>query len=821
MDALRKDIQYSIRMFLKSPGFTITAVAALALGIGGTTAIFSVVDAVLLKPLGVLDPDRLVVLATTSLDGDAASPAKFIHWRNESSVFQDVSAYAGGVTIYKGSDGMEQWQSSRVSADIFRCFGIRVLQGRTFTQLEDLPQGPPVAVISQNLWKRRFANDPRMLGKTISLDGELRTVIGIVKDVPALRAYGPASEVYVPFQIDPNTREQGDFLDVVARLKPGVALALAKARLQLSSAEYRAKFPNALGPRESFTAKPLRDDLVGGDRLLLLILSAAVSLVLLIACANVANLLLTRAAGRRREIAIRAAVGAGRGRMIRQLLTESALISFAGGALGFLLGYGGIRALLAINTAGLPMVGKHGEAVTIDWRIICFALLMPLITGMIFGMFPALQVSRTDLNSVLNDSSGRSGTGLRQNRVHGILVAGEVGLATILLIGSALLIRSFTALSAVKLGFESKNVVTMNVLLTGPQFSKSAAVTATVRSGLDRLRSLPGIVAAGVTCCLPLAQGTYDLNFNILDGHAASILAHEEDVGWAAVSPGYFETLRIPVRHGRTFRREDDNQSPAVVVINERMAKQYWRGRDPLGEHIVIGRGAGLNIFKDEPVRQIVGVAGDIRSEGLDALPRPILYVPQAQLTDAENAFFFHLLPMAWLVHTQREPRTMILAIREQLRQSTGLPVTDVSSMDHVVLAQTGRQQFSMLLMAIFGSTALLLAAIGIYGLMAYTVEQRRQEIGIRLALGAQPGDVRNMVVGQGMGLALVGLMAGLVAAWALARLIASLLFGVQAHDPTIFTAVPVVLGLVALVAVYPAANRASRITPIEALRYE
>jgi putative ABC transport system permease protein len=815
-----QDLKHSIRMFRKSPGFSITAVAALALGIGGTTAIFSIVNTVLLKPLLIPDPDRLLVLATTGDAGSAVSPAEFLHWRGKSSVVQDVSAFLGGVANFTGGELVEQWPYTQVSVNFFRCFGIPIFEGRVFTPEEDLPNGPRVAVISQALWKRRYASDPRMLGKTIALNGEPHTVVGILADTSAMRTYGLFSDVYVPLQMDPNSRDQGVYFMVAARLKPGITLEQAKTRLRASEGEYRAKFPNALGPKENFTARRFREDMVGGDRPMLLILAGAVCLVLLIACANVANLLLVRAAGRRREMAIRAAIGAGRGRMIRQLLTESVLLSLVGGALGLLLGYGGIRALLAINTAGLAMVGEYGEGVGMDWRVVVFALGVSLATGIIFGLFPALEGSRADLNSVLKEGGGRSGGGRRQNKARALLVVSEVSLAVVLLVGSALLIRSFMLLYAVELGFDTKNVVTMNVLLAGPKYAKTAGVADTVRSGLERLRSLPGVVAAGATCCLPLGQGTYDMNFEIV-GRPGAVPYAEQEVGWATVSPGYFEAFKIPVKRGRAFGAGDDFKSPAVVVINEKMARKYWKERDPLGERIVIGHAGGMKEFKDEPVRQIVGIVGDIRAEGLDAGPRPIMYVPQAQLTDAASAFFLRLLPLAWVVRTEGEPRGMAREIREQLRQATGLPVTDVAWMDRVVWGQTASQRFAILLMTVFGSTALLLAAIGIYGLMAYTVEQRRQEIGIRMALGAESSQVRNMVVRQGMGLALAGVVAGLGTAWGLARLIESFLFGVRAHDPMVFVAVPIVLSLVAFAAVYGPASRASRVNPIDSLRYE
>jgi putative ABC transport system permease protein len=819
METFFQDVKHSIRMFLKNPGFTITAVAALALGIGGTTAIFSIVNTVLLRPLGIPDPDRLVVLSMTPGDESAASGARFAHWRSQSAVVQDVSAYFAAVMNYTGGQVVEQWKATRVSGNFFHCFGIRILRGRSFTQEEDLPDSPRVALISQELWKRRFASDPRMLGKTISLDGEAHTVVGIVGDFSDLRAYVPFSEVYVPFQIDPNSSETAAYFNVVARLKPGISLDQAKARLRASTREYRAKFPDDLGPQESFTAKHFREDMVGGDRPLLLVLLGAVSLVLLIACANVANLLLARAASRRREIAIRAAIGAGRGRMIRQLLTESALLSLAGGALGLLLGYGGIRVLLRINTAGLPMVGEDGATVTMDWRVMGFALLISLGTGIVFGLFPALEGSRADLNAVLKEGSGRSGGGARQNKARALLMISEVSLAVVLLVGSGLLIRSFAALYAVDPGFDTKNVVTMNVLLSGPKYSKTASVADTIRTGLEQLRALPGVSTASATCCLPLGQGTYDMHFDMVSRPAADSPTTQE-VGWATASPGYFEVLRIPMKRGRSFNAGDDSKAPAVVVINERMALQYWKDGNALGERIAIGRG-GVKEFRDEPVRQIVGIVADIRSEGLDTKPRPIMYVPQAQLPDAENAFFQRLLPLAWVIRTQGKPRRLIPAIQEQLRHATGMPVTDVTLMDQVVWGQTAPQRFAVLLMTVFGSAALLLAAMGIYGLMAYTVEQRRREIGIRMALGAESHQVRNMVVRQGMSLAVAGVVAGIAAAWGLARLITSFLFGVQVHDLPVFVAVPIVLCIVALVAVYAPANRASNVNPIDSLRYE
>jgi putative ABC transport system permease protein len=731
MDAFFRDVRHSIRTCFKTPGFTITVVAALALGIGATTSIFSIVNTVLLKPIPVPDPDRLVMLMNTgvspkgeSISSPAASPAKFQHWRTQSGVIQYVSAFRTGVMNYTGGEVVEQLRSMQASEDIFRCFGIPLLRGRGFTSEEDLPNGPHVVLISENLWTRRFTRDPEIIGKILSLSDEPYTIIGIVADNQRTWEFGPPSEVYVPFQLDPDTSDQGHYFQVVARLKPGITLNQAKARLQVSAQEYRVKFPQAIGPKDGFTVESYREAVVGNVRSSLLVLLAAVSMVLLIACVNVANLLLVRATGRRREIAIQAAIGAGRARIIRQLLTESVLLSLGGGALGLLLGFAGIRALLAVNTAGLPRVGQDGQAVGMDWRVLVFALVLSVATGIIFGLFPAFQESRLDLNSILKDASGRSLTSLRQNKMRSVLVVTEVGLAVILLIGSALLIRTFVALYRVEPGFDTKDVVTMRMSLTGPRYLKSMGVAQTVRDGLERIRALPGIVAASAACCVPLGPYGYGLPFNII-GKPPVDGPFTGGGGWSTVSPGFFEVFKIPVKRGRTFTDRDDDKSAPVVVINETMAKRFWKDSDPLRDRIVIGRGV-MRELKDEPERQIVGIVGDVRNGGLNNDPQPTMYVPQSQLTDAINALNVRLTPMAWVVRTTAAPHGLISAIQEQLRQTTGLPVSDIHSMDEVVSLSTARERFNMLLMTVFGCAALLLAAIGIYGLMAYSVEQRR-----------------------------------------------------------------------------------------------
>ncbi len=820
MDAFLQDVKHSLRMFWKNPSFTLTAVAALTLGIGANTAIFSIVNAVLLKPVPFPDPDRLVLLMNTSPQGSfpAASPAKFEHWRSQTMVLQDVAAYRTRVVNFTGGEIVEQFRSAQVSDAYFRCFGAPIERGRTFSKEEDAPKGPKVALISDGLWHRRFTGDPQIVGRTISLSGEPYVIVGIVGPEFDVRQFGPPPDVWVPFQLDPNTADQGHYFQVAGRLKPGVPLAQAQSRLEVSAAEYEVKFPNALGKNGGFTVTPMREALVKNVRTSLLVLLGAVALVLLIACANVANLLLVRATGRKREIAIRTAIGAGRGRIIRQLLTESVLLSLAGGTLGLALGFLGIRALMSVNTAGLPRVGEAGSLIGIDWRVLAFTLAVSITTGIVFGLIPALQGSRAELNTALKDSASRSGTGFRQNKTRSILVIVEMAMAVVLLVGSALLIRTSIALQSVDPGYDTKNVVTMQMSLTGPKYLKSMGVELTVRDAVERIRAIPGVVDATATCCVPL-QGGYGLPFQIV-GRPLTNGQYHGGGEWITTSPGFFEVYKIPVKRGRSIAVPDDDEAPAVVVINETMAKRFWKDSDPLKDRLIIGRW-GMHEFKDEPERQIIGVVGDVRDGSLNNDPGPTMYIPQAQVPDAVNALNVRISTMAWVVRTQTAAQSLVPAIREQLRQATGLPVSEVRTMDQVVNLSTARERFNMLLMSVFGFSALLLAAIGIYGLMAYSVQQRIQEIGIRLALGATAGNVKGMVVGQGMWLALAGAAAGLGSAWALTRFLESFLFRVKMHDPVVFIAVPVVLSLVALLAVWFPAGRASRIEPVEALRYE
>jgi putative ABC transport system permease protein len=815
---LWNDVKHSLHMFFKNPAFTFAALGALALGIGANTAIFTVVNTVLLKPLTYPEPDRIVQFQNTSPEGSGpgASITKFHNWEEQTSVFQDVAAYDfGGPGFNLTGTVPEQIHGIHVTKDYFKLFGAPVMLGRTFTQQEDLPNGGKAAVLSYGLWKRKFGSNPQIVGTTISLGGEPYTILGVLG--PSFQT-DPVSDIWLPFQFDPNSTNQGHFFLAAGRLKPGVALAQANAQLKVAADQFRRRWPGVIGPKDGFAVQPLRDSIVSGVRSSLFVLLGAVGFVLLIACANVANLLLVRATGRKREFAIRAAMGAGRMRIIRQLLTESVLLSVTGGILGLIFGYIGVRALLAISPGNIPRIGEDGAGVGLDWRVLLFSLGVSLLTGILFGLFPAIGASRPDLNSTLKESSNRSGTGFRQSKARSLLVISEVSLALVLLVGAALLIRTYIALRGVNPGFNAHNILTMDMSLTSDRYMKSAGVAQLVRDGRERLNAIPGVEVAASTCCLPL-EGGFGLPFNVV-GRPTGKDPYTGGGGWMSASPGYFGVFKIPILRGRDFTDQDDGAAPGVVIINETMAKKFWPKEDPVGQQIVIGKGVGPQF--EEPARQIIGIVGDIRDGGLNRDPRPLMIVPQAQVTDGMTALNANIGPVEWLVRTHGDPHQVATQVAEQLRQASGgFPVARVRSMDEVVIHSTAREDFNMLLLTIFGASALILAAIGIYGLMAYSVQQRTQEMGIRMALGADRAKIRNLVVWHGMRLTLAGVLIGLGAAFGLTRLISSFLFGVKAYDPTVFIAVPVILTGVALVATWMPATRASHLDPMEALRVE
>jgi predicted permease len=823
MENLIADLRHALRVFWKSPGFTAIAIAALALGIGANTAIFSVINVVLLKPLPYPEPGRLMQLGRLFPNGvgNSSSVPKFNTWK-KNDVFEAITAYdfAGPGMNIGGRDRPEQVKGIHISAEYFRVFGATPAIGRTFTSQEDLPGGPKVAIISYTLWKDRFAADPGLVGRSIDIGGEPSTVVGIM---PAAFQSDPPADIFIPLQADPNSTNQGHYLRVAARLKPGVTLQAAKAHMKIVGERFRQANPEWMDKTESVSVVPLQDAEVGDVRPALLILLGAVGFVLLIACANVANLQLARASTRQREMAIRTAIGANRTRIVRQLLTESVVLALAGGVCGFILGAWGVRVLLDIAPGNIPRISDTAHAATLvsalDWRVLCFTLGISFATGILFGLFPAVHVSRLDVNTSLKDTSGRAGTGRHQNRARGVLVVSEIALALVLLVCAALMIRTFVGLRAVNPGFDPHNVLTLQTSLSGGRYGTTAQVDNLIRQMAPRLESLPGVQSAATAIMLPI-EGGVDLPFNIEGKPPAKGNKYSGDEQWRSVSAHYFSAFKIPLLRGRAFTDHDMGQSAKVVIINQTMAKKYWPKQDPIGSRMTIGKGLGPDF--DEPAREIVGIVGDVRENGLADADQGVMYVPDGQVSNGLTQLANKVLPLSWIVRTSMEPKALTAAIEHEFLAFDGqLPVSKVRTMEQVIAESTARQDFNMLLLTIFAATALLLAAIGIYGLMSYSVEQRTQEIGIRIALGAGSQDMLRLVIVQGLRLAGIGMAIGLAAAFGLTRLLSSLLFGVKTTDPIAFGAVVVTLATVAGIATYIPARRATRIDPVIALRYE
>src|ERR1700722_17623844 len=798
------DIRHSFRTLIKSPGFAIVAILALALGIGANTAIFSVIDRVLLRPLPFPDSERIMRLQRHFPNGDGPSVSipKFMAWR-KSSAFQSMAAYDfGSVGMNLGAgDRRDPLSAVHVTAGFFDVFGVKPILGRTFSPQEDLPNAGKFAVLTYNFWNNRLGADRQIAGKSILLNSESYTISGVL---PEWYQPDPPTDIYLPQQFDPNSNNQGHIYYVAGRLTPGVSIGSAQAELKVLSDQFRVTDPIFMDKTETVGVLPLRVAIGGEVKLALLILGGAVCFVLLMACANVANLLLARAAGRHREIAIRTAIGASRGQIVRQLLTESMMLAFAGGAAGLALGAARIRMLLAFSPGNIPRVNdpEHPTASLslIDWRVLAFLFGISVLTGVLFGLLPAIRVSRLDVNSALKESSSRSGTGLKHNRIRGLLVVGEVAFAIILLTGAALMIRTFASLRSAKSGLDPVNVLTMQTALSGGRYATTAQVENMVRQASERIESVPGVEFAAAALVVPMGGSAIDLPFTI-DGRAPAQGKYEGDEQWRFVSAHYFEALHIPLLRGRTFDRRDTGKSDHVVIINEALAKKYWPQGDPLGQRITIGHGLGAD-FEEAP-REIVGIVGSVTEAGRSKL--------------ANN-----LLPLSWLIRTKTDPLSGVSPIRHEFETLDGqLTPSKILTMEAVIKDSTTRENFNMLMLSVFAAVALLLAAVGIYGLMSYAVEQRTQEIGIRMALGAGRGAMMKMILGQGMRLVLVGVVIGLAAAFGLTRLLAGLLFGVKAGDPLTFAAVAVILTAVALLAAFVPAQRATRVDPILALRQE
>jgi putative ABC transport system permease protein len=807
MESLLRDIRQARRMLAQSPVFTTVAISALALGIGANTAIFSVVNSILLQPLPYSHPERLVRLELKFPNGtgQAVSIPKFMAWKQNTQAFEYACAYdfSGPGLNLSGGSTPEQVKGIHVSADFFPVFDAQPLIGRVFSPDEDRPGGSRLAVMSHGLWLRRFGSDPGIIGRVIVLNGEPFTVIGVLRQ--SFRSYPPA-DLFLPLQADPNSTNQGHYLSAAARLKPGITLEAASSQLKVVAAHFREEHPEAMGKEESATAVLFQESMVGDVKQPLYILLGAVGLVL------------ARATNRAREIAIRTALGAGRWRIVRQLLTESLLLAVAGGALGFALGAWGARALVALAPRDLPRVAEFSDAPLLDWRVLMFTMAVAVLTGILFGFIPALQISRTDVNSTLKENSSRSGTG-RHHYSRNALVVTELALAVVLLIGAALLIRTFASLRRVNPGFNPDRVLSFETSLAGSKYHATEQVALLTKDLTQRIESVPGVIAAANVPFLPL-EGGFGLGFDIVGRPLGPGQQSTGGAGWMYVSENYFKVLEIPVLRGRVFNERDAAGSPPVVVINESFAKKYWPKGDPLGQRIEIGKTMGPD-FAEGP-REFVGVVGDVKEAGLGNPAPEVMYIPLAQLKNSFMTLNNKIIPMTWIVKTAVEPLTLSAVVRNAvLAADSQLAVAHIRSVDQVVSEATARQDFNMRLLSVFAAVALLLAAIGVYGMLSYSVQQRSQEIGIRMALGARNTDVSRMIVSQGMRLAGIGVLLGLLGAFALSRLLTALLFGVKPNDPLTFLSVAFVLALTALVACWIPARRATRVDPLVTLRYE
>ena len=815
MGALLQDLRYALRMLAKSPGFTLAVLAALALGIGANTAIFTVLNTVVLHSLPY--PDAARIMNILRQGGGRASIPMFTYWAQSNSCFDDLTAYGDHASSVNlgGADRPELVQALKVSVNYFRLFGAYPILGRSFTADEDRMGGPQVLVMSYGLWVQRFGGDPAILGKAINLGGTAYVVIGVLS--PGFKSY-PPTDVWVPLQADPNSTDQAHIFMVAGRLRQGVTRTQANSEMVHVGKLYIQTHPQQLGNDERIQVVPVQQQMTGDVKPALLILLGAVGLVLLIACANVANLLLARGTGRQREIAVRAALGAGRGRIVRQLLAESLMLAIAGGVLGLWLGSSAVRAIIVFTPGDLPRIQEMAHVPALNPWVAGFTVLLSIVTGLLFGLFPAFQLSRTDLALALKESTDRTGGDLRHNRSRAILVTAEVGIAVVLLSGAVLLIRSFVALHSVDPGFDPQNLLTLTISLDGPKYASTRVVDGLAHHIVEKLERIPGIEAATLTSGgLPFAA-SMDMAFDIPGRPPERGFKFTGDVLWPFISGHYFQALGVPLASGRLPR---DGETSDTVVINQAMARRFWPNQNPVGQTILIGAHLGHE-FEEGPV-EIVGVVGDVRDR-LDFGPPPIMYQARSQVPEAANKLVNGLMPATIIVRTKPgvAPLSVGKAVREALMAGdTGLPAIKIQTMEQVMIESTARQNFNLLLLGVFAGIALLLAAVGIYGVSSYSVENRTHEIGVRMAIGASRGDILRLVVGQGIKMTLIGVAIGITGALGLTRVLERLLYRVKPTDPLTFVVVSLVLFVVALLAMYIPARRATKVDPMVALRYE
>lgn len=806
MENLLQDLRYGVRMLLKRPLFTAITVFTLALGIGANSAIFSVVNAVLLRPFPFLEPDRLVYIEgldlRTNTKGGALSPPDFLDFREQSRSFERLAAYQpASVTLTGDGSESERITGARVTANFLETLGVTpIAGGRSYLPEEEQGVTPSVVILSNGLWQRRFGSDPNIVGKNLSLNGQSLTVIGIT---PPEFQYPKDAEIWIPlpFKAGAMTARRTHNLIGIGRLKPGVTLNQAQTEMNSISRQLEQQYPDTnTNTGAALTLLPER--IIGEMRQTLFILAAAVGLILLIVCANVANLALARGTSRYREISIRASLGATRARVVRQLLTESVLMSLIGGALGLLLAIWGVRLLLLLSPDNLPRV----KEVTTDWRVMGFTLLISLLTGVLFGLIPALASSKTNLTESLKEGSRGGGGGAGSKRLRALLVVSEVALSLILLISAGLLIRSFMRLSQVDLGFKPTNILTMQLSLTRARYPDDKQRAAFYNQLLQRIASLPGVQAAATISELPLSGQENDTFFSIQGMPTVAFGSIENNANIRTVSPDYFKALSIPVVKGRSFSERDTLDSPKVIIISESFVRKYFPSEDPLGKQLTIDFGTPWT-------GEIVGVVGSVRHSNLVQEPYPDMYATQGQ----NPQFGVNLV-----VRAASAPSQLTAAIRNEIHSlDKEVPVFNVKTMEQRVSEAAAQPRFRTLLLGIFAALALILASIGIYGVISYSVTQRTHEIGLRVALGAQRSDVFKLIIGQGMKLVLVGVGIGLVGAFVLTRVMSSFLFGISATDPLTFGGITLLLLGVAFLACYLPARRATRVDPMIALRYE
>jgi putative ABC transport system permease protein len=801
MRTLLQDVRYAARVLVRQPGFAAVAVLTLALGVGANTAIFSVVNAVLLRPLPFAEPDQLVRVyekrPKLGRTRNVVSAPDFIDWRGQSQTFDSMAAYNGWGASLTGDGEPQRITGALASADLFRVLRAEPMLGRAFAAEEDRPGAPRVVVISHGLWRRRFGADPSAVGKAVTLGGEPYTVVGVMP--PAFQFPDPETEVWAPLALDPQDQSSrgSHYLSVVARLKTGVTREQAQAEMDAIAGRLEQQYQVNTGHGVNVFA--LHDEVVGGVRKSLFVLLGAVGFVLLIACANVANLLLARGAARQAEIAVRTALGASRWRVVRQLLTESLLLFVWGGALGLLLAVWGVDLFVALSPPGTPRVHE----IRADAWVFGFTFLVSLATGVVFGLLPALQASKPDLHAALKEGGrDRLGGGSR-TRLRGLLVVAEVASAVVLLVGAGLLLKSFVRLRQVSPGFDTANVLTMQLSLPPSRYRDGASQAAFFRQLLQRVEALPGVRAAGAVAGLPLTGNMASRYFEI-EGRPPRPAGEGLNANFNLASPGYFRALGVPLVSGRQFDERDASGAPEVVVVNETMARRFWPDEDPLGKRLRIA---------NNPWRTVVGVVADVKNDGLSAEPKPEMFYPLLQSP----------LPfMTLVVRTDTDPKTLAAAVGREVRAvDADEPVYDVKTMDERLAESVSPQRLTTLLVGVFAALAMTLAGVGIYGVISYSVAQRTREMGVRMALGAQKGDVLKLVLRQGLLLALAGVLIGLAGAFALTRVMSGLLYGVSVTDPATFAGVAVMLTAVALVACLVPALRAARVDPMVALRYE